>query len=93
MTLLKQIAASIREFKKDSLLTPFFVALEVLMETMIPMLMAYLIDKGIDAGDMSYILRIGLALLVMAAAALIFGALSGRYAARASAGLGKEFTP
>ncbi len=90
MTLLKQIAASIREFKKDSLLTPFFVALEVLMETMIPMLMAYLIDKGIDAGDMSYILRIGLALLVMAAAALIFGALSGRYAARASAGLARN---
>ena len=80
----------IREFKKDSILTPIYVGIEVLLETLIPLVMAGLIDNGIDGGSMSYILRAGLLLVTMALAALLFGALSGKCAARASAGLARN---
>lgn len=53
--MIKRLASSIREYKKDSILTPVFVSCEVLMEVIIPLLMANLIDKGIEVGDMNYI--------------------------------------
>lgn len=85
--MIRRLAACVREFKKDSVLTPVYVVGEVVLETLLPLLMAGLIDNGIDAGDMNYILRAGLALVAMALLALLLGTLSGRSAARASAGL------
>ncbi len=84
--MIRKLAGSIRQYKKDAVLTPVFMLGEVLMEVAIPMLMAYLIDLGIEAGDMGYIWKIGLTLVVCAVVSLCFGALSGRSAARASAG-------
>ncbi len=81
---------SVREYKKASFLTPFFVTCEVVLEVLIPMLMAKLIDFGIEAGDMNYILKMGGALVVCCIVSLIFGALSGKYAADASAGVAKN---
>lgn len=81
---------SVREYKKASFLTPFFVTCEVVLEVLIPMLMAKLIDFGIEAGDMSYILKMGGALVICCIVSLIFGALSGKYAADASAGVAKN---
>jgi len=81
---------SIREYKKPSILTPTFVALEVVMDVLIPLLMAKLIDDGIYAGEMSAILKIGVTLLISALMALIFGVLSGKFASTASAGFAKN---
>ena len=88
--MIKTLAKSIREYKKNSILTPLFVMLEVLFEVMIPFIMARLIDQGIDAGNMGVILRLGMLLLAAALIALTFGALSGRNAAIASAGFARN---
>lgn len=88
--MVKELAASVREFRKDSFLTPVYVVGEVVLETLLPLLMGGLIDNGIDAGNMNYILKTGLLLVVMALLALLLGALSGRTAARASAGLARN---
>ncbi|WP_027295490.1 ABC transporter ATP-binding protein [Robinsoniella sp. KNHs210] len=88
--MIKKLMKSIREYKRDSLLTPFFVSLEVVMEVIIPLLMAMLIDYGIDGKDLGYIWRMGIFLVVSAMISLIFGALSGKYAASASAGFAKN---
>ena len=79
-----------REYKKDSILAPLYVTMEVIMEVLIPYLMASLIDRGIDAGNMNYILKMGAALLGCAAVSLVFGILSGKSAAVASAGFAKN---
>ncbi len=84
--MLKTLGASIREYKKPSFLAPFFVTLEVALECIIPFLMAGLIDFGIDAGDMNYILKTGGILIILCGFSLLCGALSGKYAAEASAG-------
>lgn len=88
--MIKQLVSCIREYKKDSLLTPFFVTLEVVMEVVIPLLMASLIDKGIDTGNQTYIWQIGLVLVMCALISMAFGAMSSRYAARASAGFARN---
>ncbi len=88
--MLKRMAKSIREYKRDALLTPLFVAFEVILETTIPLLMADLIDFGIDNGDMNYILKMGLALVICAMISLAFGVLAGRTAANASAGFARN---
>lgn len=88
--MIKKLMRSIREYKKDSILTPTFVALEVVMEVIIPLLMARLIDYGIEKADLGYIWGMGAVLVVMAMISLMFGALSGRYAAKASAGFAKN---
>ena len=72
--MVKQLLKSVREFKKDALLTPFFVVLEVVMEVLIPFVMAELIDKGIDAQNMSAIGKYGFILVACAMLALVFGA-------------------
>lgn len=88
--MIKKLLKSVREFKKDALLTPFFVVLEVVMEVVIPAVMALLIDKGIDAQDMGEIWKYGIILVVCAMLALIFGAAAGTYAARASTGFARN---
>ena len=88
--MIKRLLKSVREFKKDALLTPFFVVLEVVMEVVIPAVMALLIDRGIDAHNMGEIWKYGLILIVCAALALIFGAAAGTYAARASTGFARN---
>jgi ATP-binding cassette subfamily B multidrug efflux pump len=85
-----KLAQSIREYKKASLLAPFYVTLEVIMEVIMPFIIANLIDYGIDAGNMFYVLKTGTALFVSAVICLIFGVLSGRAAAVASAGFAKN---
>ncbi|MET1995655.1 ABC transporter ATP-binding protein [Enterococcus faecium] len=80
----------IGEYKKDTILAPIFISLEVLWEILIPMVMAYMIDRGISAGDMNVVLRYGLLLIVLCLASLLSGVLSGRYAARASSGFAKN---
>lgn len=84
--MIKRLAGSIRQYKKASILTPVYVTLEVAMEVVIPLLMANLIDFGVDAGNMSVIWKIGIALILSAMISLFFGTLSGKYAAIASAG-------
>lgn len=81
---------SVREYKKQSILAPLFVVLEVLMEVLIPFQMANIIDIGIQGQDLSYILEVGLVLVVMAMLALLFGALAGKFAAEAGAGYAKN---
>ena len=88
--MIKKLAKSIREYKKESILTPIFVSLEVVMEVIIPLLMANLIDKGMYAGNMKEVLKIGLELVGAAMLSLIFGVLSGSVAAKASAGFAKN---
>ena len=88
--MVNHITAAIRENKKASILAPIFVCVEVLFEVLIPVVMAVLIDKGIDAGDQGEILRLGGILIVMAVCALIFGVLAGGAAADASTGLARN---
>lgn len=88
--MVNHIAAAIRDNKKNSILTPIFVSIEVFFEVLIPLVMAALIDQGIDTGDHHAILRLGTLLIGMAAAALFFGVLSGVTAARASTGLARN---
>lgn len=88
--MIKKLAKSIKEYKKESILMPIFVSLEVVMEVIIPLLMANLIDKGMYAGNMNEVLKIGLELVGSAMLSLIFGVLSGSVAAKASAGFAKN---
>ena len=88
--MIKTLLAQVKEYKKPSLLAPFFVIIEVIMEVMIPYLMADLIDKGISAGDMNVIVRLGLIMVVASIISLISGVLSGRYASIAAAGFAKN---
>ena len=71
---------SIREYKTASILTPVYVTVEVIMEVLIPFVMASLIDKGIEAGSMSVIWKYGIILLVLAMIALAFGSMAGHQA-------------
>lgn len=88
--MLKILGKSVREYKKPALLTPLLVTLEVVMEVVIPLLMANLIDKGIYAGQMNEILKIGVMLVVASLLSLVFGILSGITASKASAGFAKN---
>ena len=88
--MIKKLMKSIREYKKDSLLSPAMVTLEVIMEVIIPMLMARLIDYGIQAQNLGYVWKMGILLAVTAMISLMFGVLSGKFAAQASAGFAKN---
>ena len=88
--LIRTIAKEIREYKWASIVTPLFMLLEVLMETLIPYLMASIIDKGVNAGDIGHIYRIGGLMIVAAAIGLLAGMAGGRFGAKASAGLAKN---
>lgn len=88
--MIKILLKSIREYKKDTILTPIFVTLEVILEVIIPLIMASLIDDGVYGGEMNAVYKIGLELIICAMLSLLFGALSGKYAARASSGFAKN---
>lgn len=86
----KTLLKSVREFKKQSILAPLFVVLEVLMEVLIPMEMAKIIDVGIAEGDLTYIIQRGVLLVAMAMLALFFGVMAGNMAAVAAAGYARN---
>ena len=86
----RKLLRSVREYKRGSFLTPVLVCLEVLMEVLIPLLMAKIIDVGIMEGDMAYIIKMGLLLIAMAMLALVFGAKAGQLGAIASSGYAKN---
>lgn len=88
--MIKRLSQCIREYKKDAILSPLYVLVESLLDVAIPFVMAGLIDKGIEAGNMSMILRYGAILVGFALVALTFGALSGRGCARATAGFARN---
>lgn len=88
--MIKRLCKSIREYKKDSILAPIYVSLEVFLEVVIPIVMANLIDYGIDAGNLNYVIKMGVMLLTFAAMSLLTGVLAGRSAAIASSGFAKN---
>lgn len=88
--MIKRLSQCIREYKKDAILSPLYVLVESLLDVAIPFVMAGLIDKGIEAGNMSMILRYGAILVGFALVALTFGALSGRSCARTTAGFARN---
>lgn len=88
--MIQKLLRSVREFKKETILSPIFVILEVAMEVLIPTVMALLIDKGIDGANMGEVWKYGIILIICALLALIFGALAGTFAARASTGFAKN---
>ena len=88
--MLKTLGAQIKEFKKVSILTPVFMILEVVMETVIPLLMASIIDDGVNAGNIRHIYAVGGYMVLAAAGGLAAGVLGGRYGAQASAGFARN---
>ena len=88
--MLKRLAGCVRQYKGVSLLSPLFVVLEVVMEVIIPLLMAKLIDDGIDGANQAAILKTGGILAVCCILSLLFGILAGHFAAKASAGFAKN---
>lgn len=88
--MIKTLMSQVKEYKKDSILCPIFVILEVIMEVIIPFLMASIIDKGVEAGNMMHVIKIGTIMIIMAMMSLTFGALAGKYAASASTGFAKN---
>ena len=88
--MLKTLAKQIKEFKKDSILTPVFMILEVILETLIPLLMGSIIDKGVEKGNLGHIYLMGGLMLILAAVSLYAGVMGGKYGARASAGFAKN---
>lgn len=88
--MLKKLLQNVGEYKKDSIMTPIFVILEVLMEVIIPLLMAKIVDVGLANGDINYVVKIGIIMLVASFLALYFGIKSGKAAAKASTGFAKN---
>ncbi len=88
--MLKTLMGQVKEFKADSIKTPLCMILEVAMEMIIPLLMASIIDDGVEAGDMQHIIKIGCFMVVAAAIGLWAGLMGGKYGARASAGLARN---
>lgn len=85
--MIKTILGQVKQYKKASLLSPLFAALEVVMEVLIPYITAQIIDKGIEGGDIGKVYLYGACMIVMAMFSLSFGVLAGKYAANASSGL------
>ena len=88
--MLKTLLNELKEYKRDSLKSPLYMAGEVIMEIIIPLLMAAIIDKGVENENIKMVLFIGISMLVIASLSLTFGVLSGKYAASASAGFAKN---
>lgn len=88
--MVKTILKQVKEFKKDSILTPIFMILEVILETLIPLFMAAIIDNGVEKGDMNYIYKVGAIMVGLAVLGLITGMLGGKYGASASTGLARN---
>ena len=88
--MLKKLAKCVGEYKSHAIKTPIYVALECVFDVIIPFLMASLIDEGINKGDSSVIIKVGLTLIVCSILAMFCGVMSGRHAARASSGFAKN---
>lgn len=88
--MLKTLGAQVKEFKKASIATPIFMILEVIMEMIIPLMMASIIDNGVEKGDLHHIYVVGAFMVVAAAIGLFAGIMGGKYGAKASAGFAKN---
>jgi len=88
--MIKKLAKSIREYKKETILTPIFMILEVVMETLIPYLLAILIDEGVKVGNMGIITRFGIYLVISSLMSLTFSIIAGILASKASCGFAKN---
>ncbi len=88
--MLRTILSQVKEYRKASILTPLFMLLEVVVETLIPLAMASLIDKGVEPGDIGYIVRMGIVMFILAAVGLFAGIMGGRFGALASTGFAKN---
>lgn len=88
--MIKVLLSYVKEYKKSSILSPVFMILEVAMEMIIPLMMASIIDKGVEKGNISHVVVIGLAMICIAMLSLTFGVQAGKHAAKASAGFAKN---
>lgn len=88
--MVKTLLAQVKEFKKASILTPVFMILEVLFETLIPLVMASIIDHGVEAGNIQHIYLMGALMVVLAALGLYSGVMGGKYGALASTGFARN---
>lgn len=88
--MIKKLLSYVKEFKRDSIVTPVYIALEVAMEIAIPLLMGWIIDNGVEKGNMKYVLIIGAVMVIVSLFSLTFGVLAGKYAARASSGFARN---
>ncbi len=88
--MIKKLLSYVKEFKRDSIVTPVYIALEVAMELAIPLLMGWIIDNGVEQGNMKYVLTIGAVMVIVSLFSLTFGVLAGKYAARASSGFARN---
>ncbi|MBR5583255.1 MAG: ABC transporter ATP-binding protein, partial [Lachnospiraceae bacterium] len=88
--MIKKLSVYVGEFKKEALLSPICIAIEVIMEVILPVLMAAVIDNGVNVGDMNYVVKMGLLMIVVAFISLTGGALCGKYAAIASSGFARN---
>lgn len=88
--MIKKLSKYVGEFKKEALLSPICIAIEVIMEVILPLLMAAVIDNGVNKGDMDYVIKMGALMLVVAFISLAGGALCGKYAAIASSGFARN---
>lgn len=88
--MLKKLLENVGEYKKDSILTPIYVVLEVIMEVIIPLLMSKIVDVGLANNDIKYVVKVGLVMLLSSFLALFFGMTSGKTAAKASTGFSKN---
>ena len=88
--MIKTLAAHIKEYKRASILTPIFMIGEVIMETILPLLMASIIDDGVNKGDLKHIYFVGVLMLLAGVLSLMFGIGGGVYGAKASTGFAKN---
>ena len=88
--LLKNLLANVKEYKAAAIATPLFMLLEVVMEMVIPLLMKSIIDDGVEAGNMSHIIKVGIVMIIAAGGGLFAGVMGGKYGAKASAGFAKN---
>ncbi|MBR5733550.1 MAG: ABC transporter ATP-binding protein, partial [Lachnospiraceae bacterium] len=88
--MIKRLLSYVREYKKESILTPVSMILEVAMEMVIPMMMASLVDDGINKGDMAHIIEIGVFMVIAAVVGLFGGIMGGVFGAKASTGFAKN---
>ena len=88
--MLKTLGAQVKEFKKASIATPIFMILEVIMEMIIPLMMASIIDDGVEKGDLHHIYVVGAFMVVAAAIGLFAGIMGGKYGEKPSAGFAKK---
>lgn len=88
--MLKTLLAEVKEYKRDSILSPVFIILEVILEIIIPVMMASIIDNGVEKGNIRHVCIMGISMIAAAMLSLTFGAIAGKVAARASTGFAKN---